>query len=107
LLSSTFARMPVLAVLLMLGILVSFGALLLRLHDIVFGDPKGPTGARQGVLRSALPPSRPGVPDGHLAAGSASALVPFRRDAARVVRLDADHAFIAHARRQPSAVAAL
>src|SRR6476660_3928113 len=44
LLSSTFARMPVLAVLLMLGILVSFGALLLRLHDIVFGDPKGPTG---------------------------------------------------------------
>ena len=47
LLSSTFARMPVLAILLMLGILLSFGALLLRLHDIVFGDPKGPTGPVQ------------------------------------------------------------
>src|SRR5262249_58032207 len=47
LLSSTFARMPILAVLLMFGILLSFGALLLRLHDIVFGNPKGPTGPVQ------------------------------------------------------------
>src|SRR5215831_9916118 len=47
LLSSTFARMPALAVLLMLGILLSFGALLLRLHDIIFGEPKGPTGPVQ------------------------------------------------------------
>jgi hydrogenase-4 component F len=43
LLSSTFAHAPVLAVLLMIGILLSFGALLLRLHDIIFGEPKGPT----------------------------------------------------------------
>ncbi len=44
LLSSTFARAPVLAILLMIGILLAFGALLLRLHDIIFGEPKGPTG---------------------------------------------------------------
>jgi hydrogenase-4 component F len=47
LLSSTFTHAPVLAVLLMIGILLSFGALLLRLHDIIFGEPKGPTGPVQ------------------------------------------------------------
>ena len=44
LVSSTFARAPALAVILMFGILVSFGALILRLHDIVLGEPRGPTG---------------------------------------------------------------
>jgi hydrogenase-4 component F len=47
LLSSTFARAPVLAVLLMIGILLALGALLLRLHDIIFGEPKGPAGPVQ------------------------------------------------------------
>ena len=42
LVSSTFARQPLLAVLLMFGLLVAFGALVLRLQDIVFGAPKGP-----------------------------------------------------------------
>jgi hydrogenase-4 component F len=42
LISSTFARQPVLAVLLVVGLLVAFGALILRLQDIVFGEPKGP-----------------------------------------------------------------
>ena len=42
LISSTFARRPVLAVLLVVGLLVAFGALILRLQDIVFGEPKGP-----------------------------------------------------------------
>ena len=42
LVSSTFARQPLLAVLLIAGLLVAFGALLLRLQDIVFGAPKGP-----------------------------------------------------------------
>jgi len=42
LISSTFARQPVLAVLLVVGLLGAFGALILRLQDIVFGDPKGP-----------------------------------------------------------------
>ena len=41
LVSSTFARQPLLAVLLMFGLLIAFGALVLRLQDVVFGAPKG------------------------------------------------------------------
>jgi hydrogenase-4 component F len=40
--SSTFAREPVLAVLLVLGLLLAFGALLLRLSSIAFGEVRGP-----------------------------------------------------------------
>jgi hydrogenase-4 component F len=39
--SSSFARQPVLAVLLVLGLLVSLGALLLRVSAIAFGEPRG------------------------------------------------------------------
>ena len=42
--SSTFAREPVLAVLLVFGLLVAFGALLLRLTSVAFGEPRGPSG---------------------------------------------------------------
>src|SRR5262249_39287237 len=42
LVSSTFARQPLLAVLLMVGLLIAFGALLLRMQDVVFGPAKGP-----------------------------------------------------------------
>jgi hydrogenase-4 component F len=41
LVSSTFARAPWLAILLVFGILVGFGALFLRLNTIVFGEPRG------------------------------------------------------------------
>jgi hydrogenase-4 component F len=41
LVSSTFARQPVLSVVLVAGLLVAFGALIMRLQDIVFGDPVG------------------------------------------------------------------
>jgi hydrogenase-4 component F len=41
--TSTFAREPLLAVPLVLGILVAFGALLLRLNGLAFGDPRGST----------------------------------------------------------------
>jgi len=37
--SSTFAREPLLAIPLVFGILVAFGALLLRLQDVAFGEP--------------------------------------------------------------------
>jgi hydrogenase-4 component F len=43
LVSSTFAREPLLALLLVFGILVGFGALFLRLNGIVFGEPRGAT----------------------------------------------------------------
>ncbi|HET6378296.1 MAG TPA: hydrogenase 4 subunit F [Methylocella sp.] len=39
--SSTFARAPLLAVLLVSGLLIGFGALFLRMHGIAFGEPKG------------------------------------------------------------------
>jgi hydrogenase-4 component F len=42
LVSSTFAQAPLLAVLLIAGLLVAFGALVLRLQDVMFGAPKGP-----------------------------------------------------------------
>jgi hydrogenase-4 component F len=41
LVSSTFARQPVLSVVLVFGLLVAFGALILRLQDVVFGEPTG------------------------------------------------------------------
>ena len=41
--SSTFARQPWLAALLVLAILVALGGLFLRLNSIVFGEPRGPS----------------------------------------------------------------
>ena len=43
--TSTFAREPALALILVFGILVGFGALFLRLNTIAFGEPRGPTAA--------------------------------------------------------------
>jgi hydrogenase-4 component F len=39
--SSTFAREPLLAIILVIGLLVAFGALLLRLNGLAFGEPSG------------------------------------------------------------------
>ncbi|HLK83338.1 MAG TPA: hydrogenase 4 subunit F [Xanthobacteraceae bacterium] len=41
LVSSTFARQPALSIVLVAGLLVAFGALILRLQDVVFGEPAG------------------------------------------------------------------
>jgi hydrogenase-4 component F len=41
LVSSTFARQPALSVVLVFGLLIAFGALILRLQDVVFGEPTG------------------------------------------------------------------
>ena len=50
--SSTFAREPLLAVALVGGLLVAFGALLLRLQGLAFGEP---TGSTAPVRASYLP----------------------------------------------------
>ena len=47
LLSSTFARQPWLAAILVLGILVALGGLFSRLNTIAFGEPRGPTAPAQ------------------------------------------------------------
>ncbi|HEX6144503.1 MAG TPA: proton-conducting transporter membrane subunit, partial [Geminicoccaceae bacterium] len=43
LVSSTFARAPLLALVLVFGLLVALGALLLRLGGLAFGEPRGST----------------------------------------------------------------
>src|SRR5215469_6413909 len=52
LVSSTFARAPLLAVCLVAGLLIAFGALVLRLQNVTFGEPSGPAG---GVKASYVP----------------------------------------------------
>ena len=74
--SSTFARAPWLAIPLVVGLLVAFGALLLRLHGMAFGEPSGERSADQGVQPADRRASRP-RPDGrHLSAAAAGRLVP-------------------------------
>ncbi len=46
--SSTFAREPLLALPLVLGILVAVGALFLHLNSVAFGDPRGPNHKAKG-----------------------------------------------------------
>jgi hydrogenase-4 component F len=41
--SSTFARAPLLALPLVVGLLIAFGALFLRVHSLAFGEPSGST----------------------------------------------------------------
>jgi hydrogenase-4 component F len=45
--SSTFARQPLLAILLVFGLLIAFGALLLRLTSVAFGEARGSTAPAQ------------------------------------------------------------
>jgi hydrogenase-4 component F len=45
--SSTFAKQPLLAIPLVFGLLIAFGALLLRLTGAVFGQPRGSTAPAQ------------------------------------------------------------
>jgi hydrogenase-4 component F len=47
LVSSTFARAPLLALILVFGILVALAALFLRLNSIAFGEPRGPSAKSQ------------------------------------------------------------
>jgi hydrogenase-4 component F len=53
LVSTSFARQPLLALALVFGLVVAaFGALVLRMQDVLFGEPSGPAG---GVKASYLP----------------------------------------------------
>jgi hydrogenase-4 component F len=45
--SSTFAQEPILAVLFVFGVLLAFGALLLRMTEVAFGPVRGPAGPVQ------------------------------------------------------------
>jgi hydrogenase-4 component F len=52
LVSTSFARQPLLALVLVAGLVIAFGALLLRMQEMLFGEPTGPTG---GVKASYIP----------------------------------------------------
>ncbi|MFL6973176.1 MAG: hydrogenase 4 subunit F [Xanthobacteraceae bacterium] len=52
LVTSTFAREPLLAAILVIGLLIAFAALILRLQQVLFGAPSGPT---ERVRASYLP----------------------------------------------------
>ena len=45
--SSTFARAPALAIILVFGLLVALGGLFLRVNSIAFGEPRGPSAKAQ------------------------------------------------------------
>lgn len=52
LVSTSFARQPLLALVLVFGLVLAFGALVLRLQNVLFGKPTGPRG---GVKASYVP----------------------------------------------------
>jgi len=52
LVSTSFARQPLLALVLVFGLILAFGALVLRLQNVLFGEPTGPRG---GVKASYVP----------------------------------------------------
>ena len=64
--SSTFARQPWLAISLVLGVLVAFGALLLRLGGLAFGEPAGDTAAVRRPTCQCLPISGSSAPPGSI-----------------------------------------
>ena len=60
-LTSSFARQPLLALLLLAGLLVGFGALLLRLQGLAFGAGEGGGRGAPGGAAAALHPFRDGA----------------------------------------------
>jgi formate hydrogenlyase subunit 3/multisubunit Na+/H+ antiporter MnhD subunit len=76
--TSTFAREPLLAIPLVLGLLVAFGALMLRLNGMAFGEPRAAP-PRSRLLRADVCASRAGAHRRRLSAAAAGRLVPARR----------------------------
>ena len=84
--SSTFARAPLLAIILVFGLLVGLAGLFLRLNSIAFGEPRGPTAKAQRLLRADVRASGDRVHRRHLYAAGAGRLVPERRRTAGLSR---------------------
>ena len=87
LVSSSFARQPLLAVVLVFGFWSAFGALILRLQQVLFGEPSGPAGEVKAILCAAVSSSRARADGRALAAGAGGALVPRRRRAVGMTRM--------------------
>jgi hydrogenase-4 component F len=76
--SSTFARAPVLAIILVFGLLVGLAGLFLRLNSIAFGEPRGQSQGA-GLLCADVCPSRARARRRYLHAAGTCRLVPERR----------------------------
>ena len=68
LITSTFAREPLLAVPLVAGLLIGIGALILRMQGLAFGTPSPSPGVVRGVLRPVPAAPRTGSGCRHLSA---------------------------------------
>ena len=79
--SSTFARAPLLALMLVFGILVGFAALFLRLNSIAFGEPRGPSAKAKASYVPMFSHLALVLHGRHLYAPGACDLVPERRGA--------------------------
>ena len=99
--SSTFAREPLLAILLVAGLLIGIGALFLRLNQVAFGEPRGPVAPGEGVLRADVRASGAGVRRGDLSARAARRLVPACRAVAWVGGSERDRPHRLDRRRHP------
>ena len=87
LVSSSFARQPLLAVVLVFGLMVAFGALVLRLQDMLFGEPSGEAAPGEGVVCSDVPASRHRAGRGRVAARAGGAMVQGRGGAAGMIAM--------------------
>jgi hypothetical protein len=76
--SSTFAREPLLAVPVVFGLLVAFGALMLRLGEVAFGEPVGSTAPVEASYVPLFAHLGTGRGRRHLSAGAAGRMVPER-----------------------------
>ena len=77
--TSTFARSPALALALVFGLLLAFGALMLRLQGMAFGEPTRGRQALDRLVAADRRASRPGAARRDLSAAAAGRLVPARR----------------------------
>ena len=82
--SSTFAREPLLAIPLVLGLLIGIGALFLRLNQLAFGEPRGETRKAKGSYLPMFVHLALVLGAGIFLPAAARRLVPARRAAARI-----------------------
>ena len=85
LITSGNARQPIVAIILVIGILIAFGALFLRMQDVLFGEPRGPVGKVRASYVPMFLHLAAVLVAGLLAAGAGRELVPRRRGATRMM----------------------
>ena len=83
--SSTFARQPLLAIVLVFGLLLAFGALMLRLTSVAFGEPRGSTASAEASYVPMFAHLALVFCAGNLSARAARRLVPARRATSWIV----------------------